>query len=277
MDNPFRDILIHVRDFKTHTPAARFGVQVAKAWNSAVTGVFVCPEPLYMTAGYGGWITDSMVEEERQLVSDAMVAGPVFREWVLQQGIVCGDWLVAEAVLDNALVQASMRYDLLVLDRDERHDNVSVNELSRVVLSTLTPCLVVPRDAGAFKGFGRIAVAWNGSPEAMRALHSALPLLRGHRVLLMRGEERALGYRADWHPPLDIVKYLTARDVQVDEQEIRADRGDVGAVLLNAAAAYGADLLVMGAFGRTRFSEWILGGATRDVLSDAPIPVWVRH
>ena len=50
-----------------------------------------------------------------------------------------------------------------------------------------------------------------------------------------------------------------------------------GEALLEAARDVGADLLVMGAYGRSRFSEWALGGATRHVLTHAQMPVLMRH
>ncbi|HEX7382101.1 MAG TPA: universal stress protein [Nevskiaceae bacterium] len=278
MQTAFHDILIHVRDFKQRTPAVEFGVQMAKAFDATVTGVYVCPERLYAAASYGvAWVTDAMLESERQLVEDAIGAGATFRQWAAQQGVGHNGWLVAEASTGNALAQASMRHDLLVLDHSPEDRSGSAAEVSEVVLKTFTPCMVVPPGHGAFDGFTRIAIGWNGSPEAMRAVYAALPLLRGHDVLLMRGEERMMTYRVDWHPPLDIVKYLNRYDVHVDEKAIDAGRDDVGAALMETAAQYGADLLVMGAYGRSRFSEWILGGATRDILASASIPVLLRH
>ena len=48
-------------------------------------------------------------------------------------------------------------------------------------------------------------------------------------------------------------------------------------MLLDAALGAAANLLVMGAYGRTRFSEWVFGGATRSLLRDAPFPVFLRN
>ena len=51
----------------------------------------------------------------------------------------------------------------------------------------------------------------------------------------------------------------------------------VGAALLNAASEAGADLLVMGGYGRTRLSELVLGGVTRHVLADSQLPILISH
>jgi len=81
----------------------------------------------------------------------------------------------------------------------------------------------------------------------------------------------------DWRPPFDMLSHLRRHGIDPEQREIAADESDAGAALLDSAAALRADLLVMGAYGRNRFSEWIFGGATRHVLRHAGIPVLMRH
>jgi nucleotide-binding universal stress UspA family protein len=66
--------------------------------------------------------------------------------------------------------------------------------------------------------------------------------------------------------------------VKVESRALQGgSESDVGAAVLAAAGDVGAGLLVMGAYGHTRFREWVLGGVTRHVLAHAALPVLLRH
>lgn len=146
-----------------------------------------------------------------------------------------------------------------------------------MVLRTHLPSIVVPRGWQAAR-LECIALAWNGSAESLRAMHAALPLLhRARRVVLLDGGERDLGIESGWNPRFDVQSYLRRHAVAIEHQVIATDDRHAGDALLDAALKAQADLLVMGAFGRPRISEWVLGGATRKVLADATIPVFLRH
>jgi nucleotide-binding universal stress UspA family protein len=93
----------------------------------------------------------------------------------------------------------------------------------------------------------------------------------------MRGEERDKYPGLEWEPPFNIMDYLRRHGVTAEQRTIHAKHDDVGQVLLDEAMKFRADMLVMGAYGRSRFSEWMLGGATRHVLTWADIPVLMRH
>jgi nucleotide-binding universal stress UspA family protein len=53
--------------------------------------------------------------------------------------------------------------------------------------------------------------------------------------------------------------------------------GGVAETVADYALEIEADLLVMGAYGHSRFREFVLGGATRKILSDPPLPVFLSH
>lgn len=146
-----------------------------------------------------------------------------------------------------------------------------------VLLNCARPVLVTPA-AGAGGAIGqRVTVAWNGSAEAVRAITSALPLLKGaaHVDLVVAGK---IGH-ADLYgeqPGADIALYLARHGIKVDVSMIDGG-GDDGESLLAFAARTGADLIVMGAFGRSRLREFVLGGTTRTALLSSPIPLWMAH
>ncbi|MDM5175665.1 universal stress protein [Massilia sp. DJPM01] len=146
-----------------------------------------------------------------------------------------------------------------------------------VLLHCARPVLVLPA-AGAIGAIGqRVTVAWNGSAEAVRAITSALPLLRAAAqvdLVVVAGSDRPDRYGEE--PGADIALFLARHGVKVDVNVVRGGDDD-GESLLSFAAAKGADLIVMGAFGHSRFREFVLGGTTRTALRSSPIPLWMAH
>lgn len=144
-----------------------------------------------------------------------------------------------------------------------------------VLLNCGRPVLLVPR-CGRFPTVGkRVLVAWNGSPEAARAVTAALPLLRGAEQVTLA----VLGDSADVlgeSPGADIALYLARHGVTVEVLR-RPEPVDPGKALLSLAADFNVDLLVMGAYGHSRFRELMMGGATRTVLATATLPVLMAH
>lgn len=144
-----------------------------------------------------------------------------------------------------------------------------------LVLGSGRPVLVVPYTPLAQHVGQRIAVAWNGSREASRAVADAMPLLRRAQrvgVLLAGGDDRdSVGEQIRAHLERNGV---TAEILPV---EAHAHAHDAGIALLAEVGGFSADLLVMGAYGRSRMRELVLGGATRHVLQHLPIPALMSH
>jgi nucleotide-binding universal stress UspA family protein len=144
-----------------------------------------------------------------------------------------------------------------------------------VLLNCGRPVLLVPR-TGRFPTIGkRVMVAWNGSVEAAKAVTAALPLLRGAEQVTLT----VLGNSADTlgeSPGADIALYLARHGVNVEVLR-RPEAADPGKAILSLAADFNVDLLVMGAYGHSRFREMMLGGATRTILATATLPVLMAH
>ncbi len=146
-----------------------------------------------------------------------------------------------------------------------------------VLINCARPVLVVPA-AGIRGPFGkRIAVGWNGSADAVRAITSAIPLLRAAEqvnLLVLNADTEG-----DIHgevPGADMALYLARHGVRVEVTATDTDE-DAGEALLAYAADHRIDLIVMGAYGHSRFREILIGGATRTVLRTSPLPLWMAH
>lgn len=124
----------------------------------------------------------------------------------------------------------------------------------------------------------RILVAWDGSREATRAVHDALPLLTGAAsviVLCVNPQRTAARYEAE--PGADIALHLARHDVRTEVQQASADDGAEGEAILSAALDSGANLIVAGAYAHSRIRELVLGGVTRTLLRSTTVPVLMAH
>jgi nucleotide-binding universal stress UspA family protein len=77
--------------------------------------------------------------------------------------------------------------------------------------------------------------------------------------------------------PSELAQYLARHGIEAQTWAFTPGRDPIGKELMIQCAEAGADLLVMGAYGHSRFREMVLGGATRGVIANAPLPVLMAH
>ncbi len=166
-------------------------------------------------------------------------------------------------------------YDIIVLGRPAGGpSNLDLLSVEAALFITGRPVLIVPQEAPAAIG-EKVLIGWNRSGPAARAFHTAKSLLleRAKRVRLL-----SVTTGAKQGPPAeDICNNLAWHGIQAEIRELSPDYRSIGEVLLAEASAIGADLLVMGAYSRSRLRQLILGGVTQHVLTRAPIPVFMAH
>jgi nucleotide-binding universal stress UspA family protein len=155
---------------------------------------------------------------------------------------------------------------MVILGKGDSQAIEAYATIEDLLVAAGVPVMVMP--AGSYAGIGAtIMVGWNGSREATRAVHGALPFLVGAKrvILCAVGEAR--------HTLEDARLMLRRHDVAVEPKHVDAPDSTAGEVMLAQAGGEGVDLLVMGAYGHTRLRELVFGGATRHVLHGAAIPV----
>lgn len=189
------------------------------------------------------------------------------------------DWVEQAGMADSALMEHAALADLVVL-------GASASEPERRGPSTLVgamaihgraPLLVVPT---AFRGFtveGPALVAWNGSPEASRALKAAVPFLaRSSKVWLASVAEPEADGPFDL-PPVKGAEYLARHGIACELVALPKGPEGIAATLAEAALAREACYMVMGAYGHSRMMELLFGGVTRRTLADPPLPLLMAH
>ena len=135
------------------------------------------------------------------------------------------------------------------------------------------PILFMPGKVGA--SFPKtVAVAWNGSVEASRAVGNAIPLLTMAEsvVVLYAGETPPGAPSAEY-----LSAYFTYHGIEAKLVEVEDKDSSTGEALLKKTHELGADLLVMGAYTRSRLRQMLLGGVTSYMLEHADLPVFMSH
>lgn len=274
-----RDILVYANAFDSWSPGLTYAAHFAAAFDATLTGIYICPSPMTMVLSHEApELAAYVIENIRELEECAYDARASFVSWANALGVRDAAWQVAEGDVPHTLGHAGNWHDLIVLERTAEPPLESGPVLGQIVLGTDLPCIIVPPRIADKVTLDCVALAWNGSPEAIRAIHSAWPILaRAGRVVILRGTPRDAVREIGWKPEFELSDYLQRHGIHAEEKPLVTQDEGAGSALLAAAKAAGAHMLVMGAYGRTRFSEWIFGGATRHVLNHADIVVLMRH
>jgi nucleotide-binding universal stress UspA family protein len=143
-----------------------------------------------------------------------------------------------------------------------------------LILTSGRPIIMFP-PVSTVSRIRRILVGWNARRESIRAVGDAMPaLMKAEAVeVLVIEQERTAGHGQE--PGADVARHLARRGVKVETRRLSSakEKKDVAHLLLSQAVTFGADLLVMGAYGHSQLREWMLGSVTRTVLREAGLPV----
>ncbi|WP_161805609.1 universal stress protein [Frateuria defendens] len=271
---PALDIVALCPRFPAWGPAARYAAELAMALGATLTGLYI-GKPLSSASPAG--VPPALEREWLAYMHDevraAVVAGSGFVHWA-SRFTPSPHWQVALGDPAEALRTVGDWSDLLVLEHGEHTRGDPSGLIASAVLSGLA-CILVPEAAYVPGRLERVAVAWDDTALATRALHAALPLLhRASEVVLLCSER-------SWEVPgslperlaFDARKHLVERGIVFAVEPV----GQGGDAILAAASRHRADLLVMGANGKHRFNVRYLDPDTDYVLHHAGLPLFLKH
>ena len=278
----YKTILVHVDDSINLTPRIELACRIAMQESAhligaATTGV---SQFIYQSAVVdmrGDYIT-GYIESLRQR---AAVGLKSFETITRRVGVPSVEQrLVDDETAGGISLQA--RYsDLVVLGQTDPAEPSAVvgNDFPEfVVLHSGCPASIVPY-AGQFENIAeKVLIAWDGSPQAKRAVHDAIPLLQRAALVevgVFNASERPNRHGAQ--PGADLALYLARHGIAINVQERIVPHEEIGAALLPHVAATGAGMLVMGCFGHSRLREILLDGVSRTILSSMTVPVFMSH
>lgn len=271
-----RDLVVFLDQHAGHSQRLAFAVSLAKRWQAHLIATFVTqPLALHPHASFAvGTGLSSMLADYHADAETARAQARAEFDRLTDRRSFTSEWRESDNEAGEALMLHARHASLAILGPPARQSSTTtVLGLSeRMIFASGRPCLLVPTGWSSERLGNRIVVGWNGSREATRAIADAMPLLTAaeavHLVVVPDARTQTL-FGED--PGADMAAHLARQGAPVVLEQRQGD--DAGAVLLDRCAATDADLLVVGAMGRSRISEFILGGATRTVLDRVDVPV----
>ena len=275
-----KSILVPVENHDSMTAVLEAALVVARTFDSYIEGFAVRPsigasvtiEPLSGVAISGEYQSDP-----------PGLAQTRFEAFMQQQGVsqseaalaVCSyGWPNPEGADDSFIGTHGRVFDLIVLGRPgDDPENPRMVPLEAALFDAGRPVLVVP--PAVPKAFGRnVLVAWNGSIEQARTNSFALPLLRmADQVIVLTVE----GGMTPGPTGEEAAGQLRRNDVKASALTVKPEGRTTGETILRQTALLGCDLLVKGAYTQSRVRQLIFGGATRHILENATLPVFMAH
>jgi nucleotide-binding universal stress UspA family protein len=274
----YKTILVHLNDSRRAERVLEPATQLAARFNSHLIGFHaysaVPASPIPMASSALGSIV-AAERMNREAIADAfkrMTGGKSYvADWQLQK--------VPHVDLASVVMERGRAVDLIVAGQTDPDWDLSplMDFPERLALESGRPVLVIPY-VGRYSTLGRrVVVAWKGSREAARAVFDALPLLREaqavHILEIKEQEDDAGALGAD----TSIAAALGRHGIKPEVRTSIASDLSVGDEILSRAADLEADLLVMGAYGHSRFRELVFGGATRHIARHMTLPTLFSH
>lgn len=279
-----KDLLLHIDSYPDATPpeAIDQAVRFAAAAGGALTALAVQVDlqaPSNYLASRLINLAGVCAEQEAKSLASCREAMRIVDEKLAHYQVRGGSVLTKtdlHMVGEHVALHARTRDLCLVPMMDRQDGQRSVAEA--VVFGSGRPVLLFRPGVADLPsgGLGTIVVAWDGSRTAARALAAALPLLpkaKQVRVLTVVNE------KAEARPGLgdEVIRHLEVHGVNAVADDVDAARRKVGQVFSDYVTEHHSDLLVMGAYGRSRVREFILGGATEYMLEDPRTAILLSH
>lgn len=186
------------------------------------------------------------------------------------------EWRSAIEFPTQTLINEARCADLIVVQKGKSNDIYRALDTGAALLGAGRPFLVVPAAARSLAA-EHVVIGWKNTREARRAVQDALPFLHeAKRVTVMEICENG-GMDAARHGVNDVACYLARHRIRAEARAEIQSRGSGADQIIAFAEDEGSDLLVTGAYGHSRFNEWVFGGMTRDLLTSSPICCLMSH
>jgi nucleotide-binding universal stress UspA family protein len=262
----------------------------AKPFNAHVAALFSYPDPRLAVPFVGVPVSPEVVQDivraseeitrtaERRardiLHAAASKAGAALVEKPQRTDAVTCSLRRAQGAYFRAIAQAAELSDLVAFGVIAGPDSGELSEGFIEVLTRSGRPILLSAEAPA--GIARrIVVGWDGGASAARSISAALPFLKkAENIAVLSIKRTGKQNETDF---ADLREFLALHGLTASEQIVEQGARPIGEALLHGAALAGADLLVMGAYGRGPLRESVFGGATSHIRSHATLPIFMAH
>lgn len=273
-----KSIVVHLTGSEEDVVRLAFAEPVARLFDAHLTAVHAHSMSDFVTLvdPAAATMMQEMIATER---AEADVASGRLKSRIEEMGIPAElrrlDTLPGQ--VGNALASETRTADLFLGTRPYGDPTGKEHVEEAVLFRSGRGCFFVPPKGKPPQEYATVFIAWKESRESARAVAESLPFLqKARQVVVGLVEEHGASEQYREEAGADIGRYLSRHGVTAEVRKI-GGWADAGEALQNEYRQVGADLVVMGGYGHSRLREWILGGVTRRMLSNADIPVLMAH
>jgi nucleotide-binding universal stress UspA family protein len=276
----FRDLLVHQDAGAASSNALGYARSLMDDAGGKVTALMLGLTPIYPAGFYGEATADAWLAARAQAEKEAAELERMLRARLekaapeaefRRMDVLGGDG-------PDRFAEIARYFAAAVLGMDSPGGTDAQRRLFNAALfQSGRPLLVIPAAAEMRGAPRRIAVGWSPTREATRAIHDALPLLMAAELVMVVAVDDPRARSESGEPGADIAAHLARHGVEAEVRFVPKGEGGVTGTLVDEARYCGAELMVLGGYGHTRFSEWLLGGVSRDIVAASPIPLLFSH
>jgi nucleotide-binding universal stress UspA family protein len=275
-----KDIIVNLELDKSRDSVRDYAISMAEAFDSHIAGVAFADGssiPSFLMPDFPSRVLAGIVAEQEKAARGAIAR---FEAAARRSLVSVEPRLVTQSEFGPPSVFSAMarRFDLSVVmqsDDDQGSNNDVLIEAT--LFDSARPLIVVPYIQKSGLKFDRIVCCWDSSRAATRAINDALPLLKKAQVveLFIVSNEKTSGEREI--RGVEIGNHLARHGIKVEVEMVPAVDIDVADAILSHVSDCSASMIVMGGYGHSRLREFVLGGATREILSTMTVPVFMSH
>lgn len=280
-----KTILVPYHDEAAARAALKVAILLSKRFGAYVEGLLVLGEPLlplvpgvivspdYLSAAVEEW--RSFADRARtEFAATTGANGLPLRELETSGNEPAAGWREMQGDEAELVGRHGRVFDLIVVGRPEASTSRRWREIREAALfETGRPVLLAPVETPPSLGRS-VVIAWNCSTESARTIAFGMPfLLAAERVEVLTVD----GHVVPGPSGAEVAAHLARHGISATSRTLRPDGRPAGEVILDEAGDIGADLVLKGAFTRSRFRQVIFGGTTQHILDYARIPVLLAH
>ena len=273
----YKSLMVHVQFGQSNDAVLQAAKYIASRTSTSIIGV-MAEQQTQMVYGRGYATLDFFDREQAHL--EALIAGEKLTfNTAFKDNVIPIKWrsVVSMEPASDFIVAQARNVDLIItgIAQSDFYEGPNTAHAGAIVMQAGRPVLAVPVNNTEFK-LDNLLVGWKDTREARRAIVDALPLLKmATKVTVLeiveKDEEAAANKRLH-----EIIKWLESHDVKAIP--LVAIANDADAIqFINIANQLKPDVIVIGAYGHSRFREWVLGGVTNELLQGAEFCLLLSH
>lgn len=274
-----KTILLHVQADPAVAKRVETALAIARAVDAHLEVLHVTSEDAAAVfQSFGGIDPDRSAERAFDAGEDALEAA-VKKE--LSNEDIQWDYQRVTGSTAGSIVAKAALADLVVAGRLPRNGDskgAALTVLGDVLMNAVSPVFLRGDERDCFNPKGPCVIGWDGSFEVANAIRGGIDLIReASEVYVVRVTEDGEEVPAGLYPVTDVLEYLSRNGVKAEYHRIAEVDHKVSKTLIDFAEDKGAEMLVVGGYGRSRLGEKLFGGTTHALLKACPIGLMVAH